>query len=146
MELIGFAGMAAGGILIGSWGGFRNRVTTLLVGIAACGLLTIGMGAIRRFVVYLALILLMGIAITMAQTAVTTLIQERAEPAMQGRMFGLIGTMYSGFLLIGMSVFGPLADVISLPLLMMLTGGMLAVVALFYRFGKGFYQAPAANE
>lgn len=146
VELIGFAGMAAGGILIGSWGGFRNRVQTLLVGIAACGLLTVGMGAIRQFVVYLALILLMGIAITMAQTAVTTLIQERAEPTMQGRMFGLIGTMYSGFLLIGMSVFGPLADVVSLPLLMMLTGGMLAVVALFYRFGKAFYQAPATNE
>jgi len=51
VELIGFAGMAAGGMLIGSWGGFRNRVKTLLVGIAACGLLTVGMGAIRQFVV-----------------------------------------------------------------------------------------------
>jgi len=146
VELIGFAGMAVGGILIGTWGGFRNRVKTLLIGIAACGLLTVGMGAIRQFAVYLALMLVMGVGLTMAQTAVTTLVQERAEPAMQGRMFGLIGTMYSGFLLLGMSVFGPLADVVSLPLLIMLTGGMLAAVALVYRFGKGFYQVPVANE
>ncbi|MCE5189879.1 MAG: MFS transporter [Eubacteriales bacterium] len=146
VELVGFAGMTAGGVLIGVWGGFKNRVKTLLIGVAACGLLTIGMGSVRQFLLYLAMILFMGVAITMAQTAVTTLVQERANPAMQGRMFGLIGTMYSGFLLIGMSVFGPLADHVSLPLLMVLTGGALAVVALLYRFSKAFCKMPAANE
>jgi DHA3 family macrolide efflux protein-like MFS transporter len=90
------------------------------------------MGAVRQFVVYLSLMLVMGIGLTMAQTSVTTLVQERAEPAMQGRMFGLIGTMYSGFLLVGMSVFGPLADVVPLPLLIILSGVALAAVALLY--------------
>ena len=146
VELVGFAGMTAGGVLIGVWGGFKNRVKTLLIGVAACGLLTIGMGSVRQFLLYLAMILFMGVAITMAQTAVTTLVQERANPAMQGRMFGLIGTMYSGFLLIGMSVFGPLADLVSLPLLMVLTGGALAVVALLYRLSKAFCKMPVANE
>lgn len=146
LELIGFAGMAAGGVLIGAWGGFRNRVSTLLIGLLACGLLTVGMGAIRQFAVYLSLVLLLGVAITMAQTAVTTLIQERAEPALQGRMFGLIGTMYSGCLLIGMSIFGPLADVVSLPLLMVLTGGSLAALAAAFHWNITLHQTPAANE
>ena len=142
VELVGFAGMAAGGLLLGVWGGFSNRVKTLLLGVGLCGLLTVGLGAVNNFIVYLAIMLLMGIAITAAQTAVTTLIQERSDPAMQGRMFGLMGAMYSGFLLIGMCIFGPLADKVSLPLLMIITGGVLALVAILYRLNTNFYRKP----
>ena len=142
VELVGFAGMAAGGLLLGTWGGFSNRVKTLLLGIGLCGLLTIGLGAVQNFIVYLAIMLLLGVAIIAAQTALTTLIQERADAAMQERMFGLTSTMYSGFLLIGMSVFGPLADKVSLPLLMILTGGVLVMVAVLFRLNTKFYQKP----
>lgn len=146
VELIGFAGMAAGGLLLGVWGGFRNRTATLLTGIAACGLLTVGLGATSSFVVYLAIMLFLGVAITMAQTAVTTLVQERTETSMQGRVFGLVGAMYSGFLLIGMSVFGPLADTVSLPLLMILTGGALALIALLFGLNKSFRAVPNPEQ
>lgn len=142
VELVGFAGMVAGGLLLSIWGGFANRAKTLLLGIGLCGLLTIGLGAANNFIVYLAIMLLLGIALSAAQTTVTTLIQERTEPAMQGRMFGLIGTMYSGFLLIGMTFFGPMADHVSLPLLMIITGGVLALVAVLYRLDAKFYRKP----
>lgn len=146
VELVGFAGMAAGGLLLGVWGGFRRRTATLLTGIAACGLLTVGLGLSRNFVLYLGIMLFLGVAITMAQTAVTTLVQERAEASMQGRVFGLTGAMYSGFLLLGMSVFGPLADRVSLPLLMVLTGGALAFVALLFLLNKPFRKAPLPEQ
>lgn len=142
VELIGFAGMAAGGILLSVWGGFPNRVKTLLLGIGLCGLCTIGLGAVSNFIVYLGIMLLLGVCLTAAQTSVTTLIQERADVSMHGRVFGLMGAMYSGFLLIGMSVFGPLADVVSLPLMMILAGALLAVIALLYRVDRKFYQKP----
>ncbi|PKM39259.1 MAG: MFS transporter [Firmicutes bacterium HGW-Firmicutes-9] len=142
VELIGFAGMAAGGILLSVWGGFPNRVKTLLLGIGLCGLCTIGLGAVNNFIVYLGIMLLLGVCLTAAQTSVTTLIQERADVSMHGRVFGLMGAMYSGFLLIGMSVFGPLADVVSLPLMMILSGALLAVIALLYRVDHKFYQKP----
>ena len=145
VELVGFAGMAAGGMLLGIWGGFSNRVKTLLLGVGLCGLLTLGMGAVNNFIIYLCCMLLLGVGITAAQTATTTLIQERAQSAMQGRVFGLMGSMYSGFLLIGMSVFGPLADKVSLPLLMMLTGGALVVLALVFRLDRVFYRKPVAS-
>jgi DHA3 family macrolide efflux protein-like MFS transporter len=140
VELIGFAGMAAGGILLSVWGGFPNRVKTLLLGIGLCGLCTIGLGAVNNFIVYLGIMLLLGVCLTAAQTSVTTLIQERADVSMHGRVFGLMGAMYSGFLLIGMSVFGPLADVVSLPLMMILSGALLAIIALLYRIDRKFYQ------
>ena len=142
VELVGFAGMAAGGLLLGTWGGFANRAKTLLLGVGLCGLLTIGLGAFNNFIVYLAIMLLLGVALSAAQTTVTTLIQERTELAMQGRVFGLAGTMYSGFLLLGMTFFGPMADKVSLPLLMIITGGVLALVAILYRLDAKFYRKP----
>lgn len=146
VELVGFAGMAAGGMLLGIWGGFANRVKTLLLGVGLCGLLTIGMGAVNNFIIYLGCMLLLGVAITAAQTAATTLIQERAQSDMQGRMFGLMGSMYSGFLLLGMSVFGPLADTVSLQLLMILTGGALVVLAGLFWLSPGFRRQPAITQ
>lgn len=131
VELVGFIGMTGGGILMGTWGGFKNRVTTLSVGLGVFGVLAIGMGLSRNFILYLVLSLLYGIAITMVQTATMTLIQEQAEPSLQGRIFGLMGSMYSGFLPVGMLIFGPLADMIPLQGIMIGTGVGLFVVALY---------------
>ena len=75
--------------------------------------------------------LLYGVALTMIQTATTTLIQERAEASMQGRVFGLMGSMYSGFLPVGMAVFGPLADAIPLQWIMIGSGAALFLLAGF---------------
>ncbi|MEA4894936.1 MAG: MFS transporter [Oscillospiraceae bacterium] len=140
VELIGFAGMAAGGVLIGAWGGFPNRVKTLLVGLAAFGALGIGMGAIKSFPVYLALMVIYGIALTMVQTAVTTLIQEKSKASMQGRVFGFLNAMYSGCLPIGMAVFGPLADLVPMRLLMIVTGGAMLILAEIMRLDRSVYR------
>lgn len=138
-ELVGFAGMTAGGILISTWGGFPNRVKTLLVGMVVFGTLAIGMGTIRNFVVYLVLMAVYGIALTMVQTAVTTLIQEKTDDHMQGRVFGFLSAMYSGCLPLGMAVFGPLSDVVSIRILMIVTGGVLVILAGVLRLDKSVY-------
>ena len=76
---------------------------------------------------------LYSMAITAVQTATTTMIQETADAAMQGRVFGLMGAMYSGFLPLGMVAFGPVADVIPLPWLMIGTGLPLMLLGLCMR-------------
>ncbi|MGM9665496.1 MAG: MFS transporter [Eubacteriales bacterium] len=139
VDVVGFVGMTAGGILIGAWGGFKNRVKTLAVGLILFGTLAIGMGAVNSFVVYLFLMVLYGVALTMVQTASTTLLQEHSSPEMQGRVFGLFGATYSGFLPLGMAVFGPLADIISLRLLMILSGVLLLAMSAIILSGRKFY-------
>ncbi|NLV58711.1 MAG: MFS transporter [Clostridiales bacterium] len=139
VEVIGFIGMTAGGLLIGTWGGFANRVKTLAVGMTAFGALAIGMGLVDHFIVYLALMAIYGVALTMVQTASTTLLQENTAPEMQGRVFGLYGAMFSGFLPLGMVVFGPLADAVSMRLLMVLSGVLLLVMAAGVVISKRFY-------
>ena len=131
VELAGFIGMLAGGLLMSIWGGFKRRVTTMSVGLIAFGSLAIGMGLSKQFALYLSLMIIYGVAITMVQTATTTLIQERAEMSVQGRVFGLFGAMYSGFLPVGMAVFGPMADKISLQWIMIGSGIALIVLSIF---------------
>ncbi|MGN1410320.1 MAG: MFS transporter [Eubacteriales bacterium] len=130
-ELAGFIGMISGGLLMSTWGGFKSRVTTICAGLIAFGSLAIGMGLSKQFAVYLILMVIYGVAITMVQTATTTLIQEKAEKSMQGRVFGLLGAMYSGFLPVGMAVFGPMADVIPLKWIMVGSGTALIVLSIF---------------
>lgn len=139
VEITGFAGMMAGGILISSWGGFKNRMKTLVTGMFAFGVLAVGMGAVKNFIVYLILMAVYGIALTMVQTASTTIIQEKADADMQGRVFGFMNTLYSGFLPLGMAVFGPLADAVRMDLIMIVSGVLLAVMALCIRADANFY-------
>ena len=136
VELAGFIGMVAGGILMSIWGGFKSRVTTMSVGLIAFGSLAIGMGLSKQFALYLTLMIIYGVAITMVQTATTTLIQEKAEMSMQGRVFGLLGAMYSGFLPVGMAIFGPMADEISLQWIMIGSGIALIALSIFVGTNK----------
>ena len=131
VELVGFAGMALGGVLMGTWGGFKSRVKTFAVGLLVLSIMTIGMGVSPYFILYLVMMFVYSIALTMIQTATTTIIQEKAESSMQGRVFGLMGAMYSGFLPVGMAIFGPLADMLPLQGIMVGSGIALALVTVY---------------
>ena len=131
VELVGFAGMALGGVLMGMWGGFKSRFKTFAVGLLILSIMTIGMGITPYFVLYLAMMFVYSIALTIIQTATTTFIQENAQESMIGRVFGLMGAMYSGFLPVGMAVFGPLADVLPLQWVMVGSGIALVLVTVY---------------
>ena len=131
VELVGFAGMALGGVLMGMWGGFKSRLKTFAFGLLILSIMTIGMGISPYFVLYLAMMFVYSIALTMIQTATTTIIQENAQESMIGRVFGLMGAMYSGFLPVGMAIFGPLADMLPLQGIMVGSGIALALVTVY---------------
>lgn len=122
VEVVGFAGMMAGGVVMSIWGGFRRREITLAAGLLTFGILAAGMGVSENFILYLSLMLLYGVALTIIQTSVTTMLQEKTDGSMQGRVFGLLNTMYAGFLPMGMAIFGPLADRIPLEWIMIGSG------------------------
>ena len=131
VEVVGFAGMAVGGVLMGVWSGFESRVKTFAFGLLILSIMTIGMGISPYFVLYLAMMFVYSIALTMIQTATTTIIQENAQESMLGRVFGLMGAMYSGFLPVGMVIFGPFADVLPLQWIMVGSGIALVLVTFY---------------
>lgn len=129
VELVGFAGMMAGGIVMSLWRGLKSQGKTLAAGLGAFGMFAAGMGVSKNFVLYLVFMFFYGIALTMVQTSATTLLQEKTESSIQGRVFGLMGTMYSGFLPLGMVLFGSLADVMPLQWIMVCSGLALILLA-----------------
>lgn len=136
VELVGFAGMLSGGLVMSIWGGFNSRIKTLFLSLSAFGAFAIGMGIANNFIIYLVYMLFYGIAMTIVQTSITTLLQEKTEVSMQGRIFGLLSSMYSGFLPIGMAIFGPLADVIPLQWIMVSSGLVVILIAIITRSNR----------
>jgi MFS transporter, DHA3 family, macrolide efflux protein len=59
-----------------------------------------------------------------------TLFQEQVEPAMQGRVFGVQGIIWSLAMPAGMLVFGPLADVVSVESITIVAGLLTVAVTL----------------
>lgn len=146
VELVGFAGMMVGGLLMSTWGGFKNRKATLLLGLDIFGIMAILMGMSTNFIFYLILMTIYGVALTTVQTAITTLLQEKTDIAMQGRVFGLLGSMYSGCMPIGMAILGPLADVIPLQWIMIASGIALIVIAMVMRCDRQFWSVPNTEK
>lgn len=138
-EMVGCAGMVLGGLLIGAWGGFKNRIKTLVSGILLYAVFSIALGLASYFWLFAGVILIMSLAIPVAQTSVITLLQEKVTPDMHGRAFSLLNVMFTGFMPLGMVVFGPMADVIAIGWMMIGTGVLLALLAVGVPFQKGFY-------
>ena len=128
VELAGFAGMTAGGLLMASFAGNRDRMKIYGAGIAGFGVLAVLLTFPKMFPVYLVLMAVFGIILTIVQTASTTFLQENTQADMVGRVFGLYGSVYSLALPLGMAVFGPLADHISLKILMIISGISLIIL------------------
>lgn len=140
VELIGFFGMIMGGLLMSLWRGFKSRINTLVFGLFIFGIMAVGMGLTKKFILYLILMALYGVALTIVQTSITTLIQENVKSLMQGRIFGLMGSMYSGFIPIGMVIFGPMADIIPLEWIIVCSGVLVMMIAMSLRFDHQLYK------
>ena len=77
--------------------------------------------------------LILGVALTAVQTTVTTILQERTESAMQGRVFGLMGSLYASCYPFGMVLFGTMADRFPLRAIMVFSGAaLIALAAIAY--------------
>ncbi|MEW4153198.1 MFS transporter [Bacillus thuringiensis] len=129
---------AAGGVLIAAWGGFRNRMYTTALACALYGLLMIGLGIAPIFIMYLVFNFLIGITMPCFNTPVTVLLQEKVEPSMHGRMFSLVQIANSCALPLGMIIFGPLSDMLSVEILLIYAGIFVLFCAMYIVLSKWF--------
>jgi DHA3 family macrolide efflux protein-like MFS transporter len=112
----------SGRILVALWGGFRHRMRTAACACALYGLLMIGLGIAPAFAVYLLFNFLIGITSPFFNAPITVSLQEKVEPAMHGRVFSLVQIANSCSLPLGMVLFGPLADRVSIEHLLVYSG------------------------
>ncbi len=136
-ELAFGVGMLAGGAVIAAWGGLRDRMRMLVLTGFAFGVLAVAAGLSGDIlglpvacVPFLGAMTLFGVAVAVYMTTTTTLFQEQIEPQMQGRVFGVQGIVTALAMPVGMTVFGPLADAISVEWVLVLTGALMVAVSL----------------
>lgn len=127
-ELAFSIGMLLGGGAVAIWAAKRSRIGLIIGSTLAFGGISIGLGVSTNLWVFLGFMFLLGLAVPFFSTPSTTVLQETVEPEMQGRVFGFVGIVMAVAMPFGMAVFGPLADVVSVELLLILAGVALFVV------------------
>jgi MFS transporter, DHA3 family, macrolide efflux protein len=138
MVEVGFSlGMTIGAIFVAWWGGFNNRIVTASIAISLMGFGVLMLGIVTNFYVYFAMMLLQGIVLPFYNTPMTVMIQEQVDPQFMGRVSSISTMINSIAMPIGIAVFGPLADVVDIEWLMIVSG-----IAMFI-FGGLYLLNPA---
>jgi len=141
IEIAFSLGMIVGGIVMASWGGFKNRIHTMTLSILVIGACTLALGIIPNFWIYLVFMVLVGVAIPMFNTPSTVLLQEKVETDLLGRVFGVLTMISSTMMPLGMVLFGPLADMIKIEWLLVGTGLLLFFAGFFLSGNKALREA-----
>ena len=131
IEIAFSAGMAAGGLLMSTWGGFKNRMYTVAASFLFIAVMGVGLGLTRIFVIYSALMLIIGITAATGNTPVMTILQQKVDPLYMGRIFSVITMISSVVMPLGMVVFGPLSDRVSLDAIIILTSVLIGVIGIY---------------
>ena len=145
LELAFGVGMLIGGAVMATFGAKLNRVYTILGTSALFGLLAVGLGFSTNLIVFYILFFIVGLAVPPFSTSAMTLLQETVEPERQGRVFGFVGIVMAVAMPLGMAILGPLADIVSVEILLIITGAMTVLVAAMAWFAPSAKAALKAS-
>lgn len=132
VEIVFAVGMLLGGILLGVWGGFKNRGISIITSLLLMGIsLTIaGLLPTSGFLVFIICSGFMGLSSPFYNGVQTALIQEKIQPEYLGRVFGLFGSIMSLAMPLGLIVSGIFADIIGVNRWFMISGFAIMGLAL----------------
>lgn len=143
-EVTFFAGSIIGGFIMTVWGGFNNRFRTIGLSCIIWAVLFAALGLSQNFIVYLVFMTLSGIPMPFLNVSTTTLLQETVEPDVQGRVFGAQQMIAHAVMPVGMMIFGPLSDVVSIETLLVLSSLFMAIPGVWIFFKSQPVKLPAA--
>jgi DHA3 family macrolide efflux protein-like MFS transporter len=106
------AGMLAGGVALGVWGGFKSRVYTMLMGTGALGVMMIIIGGVPANLIFVAIaaMFVAGVGLALGNGTGMALMQGIVDPDMQGRVFATQASLGSLMTPLGLMLAGPFAE------------------------------------
>lgn len=122
IEITFSVGMMLGGIAIAMWGGFKNKIFSMAVSCMFISIFTISFGFIDNFYLYAFIMGTFGLVMPLFNTPFTVLLQQTIEENYLGRVFGVLEMISSILMPAAMMGFGPLADIIKIEWLLIVTG------------------------
>jgi DHA3 family macrolide efflux protein-like MFS transporter len=144
LEIAFSVGMLLGGVLVSTLLAKRSRIGLILFSTFGFAVFTIALGLSPNLWVFYGFMFGFGLLVPLFSAPFMTLVQETVEPEMHGRVFSYVGIVMALATPIGMLVFGPLADVISVQLLLVIGGVatiLVIVVAILLPSGRAAMRA-----
>ncbi|MNO22396.1 enterobactin exporter EntS [compost metagenome] len=141
IEIAFSVGMMAGGGVIAAWGGFKNKIYTMMLSALIMGACTVALGLVPVFWIYLIFMAFFGVAMPIFNTPTTVLLQEKVDGNYLGRIFGVFGMISTSMMPIGMLIFGPIADVVQIEWLLIGTGLLILVLSIVFGRSKVLIEA-----
>ncbi|GAB1484843.1 MFS transporter [Treponema sp.] len=136
IEIFFSVGMMAGGTLIAAWGGFKNRMNTLLLATAIMALCTLGLALAPQFWLYLSFMGIFGISMPFFHTPSAVIIQEQVDEKYMGRVFSVLSMISTSLMPLGMLIFGPLADIVKIEWILLATGAAMLLQSVWGLFSR----------
>jgi MFS transporter, DHA3 family, macrolide efflux protein len=129
LNMVFGVGMIAGGLALGTWGGFKKRILTSATGSAAQGLLMIVLGfiTVKLFPMAMVCNFLLGVGVSFASAPLSAILNSVVAKDMQGRVFSTMGAVSSAMVPLGLAVSGPLADATDVRVVYFIAGAVLLV-------------------
>jgi DHA3 family macrolide efflux protein-like MFS transporter len=138
-EILWSLGMVVGGVILAAWGGFKNRMTTVMISGITMAILTMAMGFAPNLWVFLVIMVISGITLPLWTTPAMTSAQEYVPEHMLGRFSSFIILINTVSGPVGIAIIGPLADRFDISWMAFVCGAVtLAIlIVLVVRGGPG---------
>jgi DHA3 family macrolide efflux protein-like MFS transporter len=141
IEITFSIGMMLGGILVASWGGYKNKHYTMVVSCFFMSGCTIALGLIPDFWIYSFIMGVVGLVMPMFNTPFTVLLQQRVDADYMGRVFGVLSMISSSMMPLAMLLFGPMSDYIRIEWLLVGTGILMLIITIIMTGNKNLIEA-----
>ncbi len=139
-------GLIGGGLLLGAWSGFKQKIVTCLAGVIVAGIAAFGLGFTAEPIFYLGLAasFLAGIGLSFGQAPVMAMLQTLVAKDMQGRVFALFGSISSIMVPLGLAIAGPAADAVGIRTLFWVAGIAVVVIGCASFFVRSLMELESA--
>ena len=141
IEIAFSVGMMLGGLLLGVWGGFRNRSHTNALAMSVFGIGSVALGLIADFWLYVLCMGTIGLFMSAFNAPMMATLQTNVDGAYMGRVFSVLAMMGSLMMPLGMVLWGPLSDIVAIDWLLVGTGALLFLMSYIFLFDKTLLKA-----
>ena len=144
---VGFSlGMLFGGLVIGAWGGLKNKNKTFSACTMLLGLSAVGLSQFGNFWLFAICMGLTGLFLSMRGAPVISMLQTNADPAYIGRVFAAQSMIGSVSMPLSMMLWGPLGDTVAVKWLILTAGVCIFLLGLVLIFDKVMLKAGEVSK
>jgi MFS transporter, DHA3 family, macrolide efflux protein len=132
------AGIIAGGLIIGAWGGFKKQIVTSMAGILLYGMLRAAFGLVPAALYPVSVVIwfFQGMGNSIAWAPLHTIIQTATPKDMQGRAYSVLNSIMYAMMTLSLAVTGPVVEAIGVRPIYIIGGAGITLVTIGAFFSR----------